>query len=287
MIMTMREISFVIFTLIQISSIGIIFDVNAQTDQQTKLQQNIAEYCQENWRKAPDMCSEYIPEGYYEKTAQEVLTEREQQKIQQFRLDIQNKECPTGTEKQVSGLEVICVPKTSTQNINSNFNLGDEQNILYYVIGFVIFIIIIVAIVKAASGSRSGNEAPNYLQIALDNDFENLNGDEFESIVGTLYRKKGYQVTKTPKGPDQGIDLIAIRGSEKIIIQTKNWKSNVSNTDILKTAGARQMHKATSALVITSSRFTKSAIEALQNTPKISGLDIDALKREFYKNFKR
>jgi len=114
-----------------------------------------------------------------------------------------------------------------------------------------------------------------------------LDGEQFEEIIGNLYRKKGYHVTKTPKGPDQGVDLIIKRGSEKIIIQAKNWRNNVSNTDILKTAGARQMHKATSAIVITSSRFTKSAVEALQRTPKIQGIDIDALKKEFYKNFKR
>lgn len=282
----LKNISFVIFTLILITSFTIIHDVNAQTTNQasqTKLEKNIAEYCQENWRKAPDMCSKYIPEGYYEKTAQETLQEK---RIQQFQFDMQNKVCPTGTEKQASGLDVICVPTENTQT-NPTFNLGDDPNIPYYVIGFVIFIIIIVVITKAASGTETRKDAPNYLQTALDTDFKNLDGDQFEKIVGDLWRKKGYHVYQTPKGPDQGVDLIATRGSERIIIQTKNRKNNVTNGDVLKTAGTIDMHKATYALIITSSKFTKPALEALRKTSKISGIDIDALKKDFYKYFRR
>lgn len=83
------------------------------------------------------------------------------------------------------------------------------------------------------------------LWYCLETDFKNLDGDEFEKIVAKLYRKKGYRVTITPKGPDDGVDMIARRNNTKTIIQTKNWKGNVTNTDVLKTAGAREMHRPT------------------------------------------
>ena len=91
---------------------------------------------------------------------------------------------------------------------------------------------------------------------------------------------------KTPLGADQGVDLIARKGKRKIIIQAKNWQSKVSNTDILKTAGARQMQNATYALVITSSGFTKPATEAIRNTPRIRGMAISGLKKEFRKYYR-
>jgi len=260
----------------------------SQSNEDSKLEKSIAEYCHENWRKAPDMCSEYIPDGYYDQTAKKILSQNDQQKIQQFQSDFQNKICPPGTEKKASGLNVVCLSTSSsqtTQTPNFNFDIGNDSNIQYYVIGFVVILVILIVIIKAAS--RSENKTSDNLQYTLDSDFKNLSGDEFEEIVGKLYNRKGYRVTKTPIGPDQGVDLIARKGSEKIVIQAKNWKNNVSNTDILKTAGARQMQKANSAVVVTSSKFTKSAIEALRHTPKIKGIDIDELKKEFYKNFRK
>jgi len=119
----------------------------------------------------------------------------------------------------------------------------------------------------------------------LETNFKNLDGDEFEKIVAKLYQKRGFYVFKTPKGADQGVDLIARKGKTKIIIQTKNWRGKVSNTDILKTAGARQMFHAKYALVITSSHFTESAKRAIRNTPNIRGMEIDGLKRQFRKYF--
>ena len=130
------------------------------------------------------------------------------------------------------------------------------------------------------------NKNEKSLWYTLESDFKNLNGDEFERIIAKLYRKKGYHVRKTPIGKDQGVDLIVRKGKLKIIIQAKNWQSKVSNTDILKTAGARQMQNATYALVITSSHFTKSATEAIRNTPRIRGMSINGLKKEFKKYYR-
>ena len=130
------------------------------------------------------------------------------------------------------------------------------------------------------------NKDDKSLWNCFETNFKNLNGDEFERIIERLYRKKGYHVTKTPIGPDQGVDLIARKGKTKIVIQAKNWQGKVSNTAILKTAGARQMRNATYALVITSSHFTKPATEVIRNTPRIRGMAINGLKKEFRKYYR-
>tara|TARA_B110000467_G_scaffold161914_1_gene183968 strand:- start:107 stop:1768 length:1662 start_codon:yes stop_codon:yes gene_type:complete len=131
---------------------------------------------------------------------------------------------------------------------------------------------------------------PKDLEKTLNHNFKNISGDQFEELIAELYRKKGYVVKKTPIGPDQGVDLFLTKkrwvGQKRIIIQAKNWRDSVGNTDVLKTAGARQMHKASSAIVITSSHFTPSALKALNNTPHITGIEIEELKREFRKYFK-
>ena len=123
------------------------------------------------------------------------------------------------------------------------------------------------------------------LWYCLETDFKNLDGHEFEQIVGKLYRKKGFRVEQTPKGADQGVDLIAKKGKITLIIQTKNWKNKVTNTDVLKTSGARQMFHANYSMIITSSTFTASAKEAIRNSPRIRGTEIIGLKRQFKKYF--
>lgn len=123
------------------------------------------------------------------------------------------------------------------------------------------------------------------LWYCLETNFKNLDGDEFEKIVARLYRKKGYRVEQTPKGADQGVDLIAKKGRITIIIQTKNWKNKVTNTDVLKTSGARQMQRAKYSMIITSSTFTPSAKEAIQSSPRIRGTEIEGLKRQFRRYF--
>ncbi len=123
------------------------------------------------------------------------------------------------------------------------------------------------------------------LWYCLETNFKNLDGHEFEQIIGKLYRKKGYYVIQTPKGADQGVDLIAKKGRITVIIQTKNWKNKVTNTDVLKTSGARQMFHANYSMIITSSTFTPSAKEAIQRSPRIRGMDIVGLQKQFRRYF--
>ena len=125
------------------------------------------------------------------------------------------------------------------------------------------------------------------LWYSLEVDFKNLTGDEFEKLLGELYQRQGYRVTKSIQGADNGIDLMATRGNTSVIIQAKNWKGKVSNGDILKTSGARLMYNANYAMVITSSHFTDSAKHVIENSPRIRGMEIESLQKKVREYFKK
>lgn len=87
----------------------------------------------------------------------------------------------------------------------------------------------------------------------------------FEHLIGDLWASKGYETTVTVGTADEGIDVRAIKTSgtsDHVIIQVKQYKQDnkVGRPDIQKTLGTLSTDKATRAIVVTSSSFTKPAI---------------------------
>lgn len=104
----------------------------------------------------------------------------------------------------------------------------------------------------------------------------NLEPTEFESLVVSLLLKMGYgygiedagRVTKATG--DGGIDGIIKEdqlGFNNIYIQAKKWAADhkVSRPEIQKFAGALQGEKATKGLFITTTEFTKEAVDFANN----------------------
>jgi len=58
-------------------------------------------------------------------------------------------------------------------------------------------------------------------------DLRLLSAQEFEWLVGELFRRKGWEVEETGRqdGPDGNIDLVLTRKSERRIVQCKRWQS--------------------------------------------------------------
>ncbi len=165
----MSKITLVLFILCVILISNFDSFVDAQSSEA------IAEYCKDNWEKAPQLCSNHITEESSTKNAHDLIAEKnlekDQQRIKQFQLDMQNIVCPPGTEKQSSGLDVFCVSENDSQGINTNSNLNDMPPIIF--IGFVLFIIIIIIVViKKAVGSEDSNSTDLYS--GYDNKFKNL-----------------------------------------------------------------------------------------------------------------
>ena len=96
--------------------------------------------------------------------------------------------------------------------------------------------------------------------------FENLNGYEFENYLKDVFSIKGYEVVITKQSGDQGADIIIRKNDEKTVVQAKKYSGSVSNKAIQEVVAAKKHYGATKSIVITSGKFTQSAIElALSN----------------------
>lgn len=92
-------------------------------------------------------------------------------------------------------------------------------------------------------------------------DFSSINGYEFEEFLLDLFVDLGYRVIKTPNSGDQGADLILYKHNKSIVVQAKNYEGKVSNSAIQQIVAAKNYYKADTAMVVTNSMFTKSAVE--------------------------
>lgn len=108
---------------------------------------------------------------------------------------------------------------------------------------------------------------------------------EFEMLVGEGFRLQGYQVQETGGGgPDGGIDLVLSRpgknGSEKLLVQCKQWRATKVGVDVVRELyGVMAAKGATGGFVVTSGRFTDEAKQfasgrnvTLVDGPKLHGL---------------
>ena len=84
---------------------------------------------------------------------------------------------------------------------------------------------------------------------------------EFELLVGEAFRLQGYRVTENGGGgPDGGIDLLMTKGSEKFLVQCKQWKAFKVGVDVVRELyGVMAAKGATGGFVVTSGRFTDDA----------------------------
>lgn len=85
---------------------------------------------------------------------------------------------------------------------------------------------------------------------------------EYEDYVGTLYAEQGYEVTVSPLSNDWGIDVIAIKGDEKIGVQAKMYgssKRSVNRHVIMELYGAAAYQDCTKAVLATDGDVRRDA----------------------------
>lgn len=105
-----------------------------------------------------------------------------------------------------------------------------------------------------------------------------LSWRDFELLVGEALRRDGYTVEELGgRGPDGGIDLIARRPGEKMIVQCKHWRSwDVGVRIVREVFGVMTAESATSAMIVTTGRFSRAALAFAEGKP-LRLLDGDAL----------
>lgn len=103
--------------------------------------------------------------------------------------------------------------------------------------------------------------------------FLNLTPKDFEKLVASLYQDMDYQVRLTKSSYDGGIDIYAeknlIGSKEKIIIQCKNYTSNIPVDEVRKLLGVVTSTKSTKGVLVASSDFTNEAIKFANENPSI------------------
>lgn len=106
---------------------------------------------------------------------------------------------------------------------------------------------------------------------------------EFEMLVGQAFRQQGYTVDETgAAGPDGGVDLVLRKGSERFLVQCKQWRAmKVGVTTVRELYGVMAAQGAVGGFVVTSGRFTQEAVKfaAGRNIGLMDGENLQAMIR--------
>lgn len=101
-------------------------------------------------------------------------------------------------------------------------------------------------------------------QLLTEEDFDKLEGLEFEHFCASLLRKNGYDVKVTPGSGDQGIDIIAQKDGIVYGIQCKCYTSDIGNKAVQEAFAGKTYYDCHVGVVLTNRYFTRSAIELSQ-----------------------
>jgi Restriction endonuclease len=94
-----------------------------------------------------------------------------------------------------------------------------------------------------------------------------LSGLEFEVWLARLLREAGIPgVSVTQASRDQGADLVITIGSRKIVMQAKQYQDTIGNSAVQQVHGALPYYAATEAWVVTTSTFSKDAMDLAYRT---------------------
>ncbi len=100
-------------------------------------------------------------------------------------------------------------------------------------------------------------------------DIKDMTWQNFEFLVGEYYKRKGYSVFEMGgNSPDGGIDLLAKKNGEKLIVQCKHWKAFKIDVKVIRELyGVMVDATASGAVLITSGGFTQPAVDFAQDKP--------------------
>ena len=113
---------------------------------------------------------------------------------------------------------------------------------------------------------------------------DGMSWQQFEQLVGEGFRLQGYVVVETGGGgADGGVDLVLSKGSEKFLVQCKQWKAFKVGVDVVRELyGVMAAKGAAGGFVVTSGRFTEEAagFASGRNVSLIDGAKLQQLIRQ-------
>ncbi|ABI38524.1 restriction endonuclease [Shewanella sp. MR-4] len=114
-----------------------------------------------------------------------------------------------------------------------------------------------------------------------------LSPRDFELLVGYLYQKKGYGVVITPRVKDGGYDVEAEianeRGTERLHIECKRYQQKIGVAIARQVLGTLSVSNATKAVIVSSSYFTKPALDEARRSKRLELISIKNFDEEMRK----
>ena len=98
---------------------------------------------------------------------------------------------------------------------------------------------------------------------------DDLSWQEFELLVGELFRRQGYTVQMcSGDGADGGVDLRVTRNDHATLVQCKHWRVyRVGPAPVRELFGVMVSERANRAVLLTTGRFTQDAVAFAQGKP--------------------
>lgn len=106
---------------------------------------------------------------------------------------------------------------------------------------------------------------------------------DFEYLVASLFSRMKYEVTITKDSRDGGYDILANRKesgrAELIAIECKRYESNVGVKEVRALQGVVEFIRATKGMLVTTSSFTRPAIQFAEETGRLDLVDFKSLNK--------
>ena len=109
--------------------------------------------------------------------------------------------------------------------------------------------------------NRKEENRINELRKANITQLDTMSGKDFEKYLKILFTDLGYNTKQTKLSGDFGADLILEKEYCKILVQAKRYSHKVPLSAIQEIHTAKEYYNISSAIVVTTNYFTKSAIE--------------------------
>ncbi|WP_442975034.1 restriction endonuclease, partial [Salmonella enterica] len=113
---------------------------------------------------------------------------------------------------------------------------------------------------------------------------DGMSWQQFEKLVGEGFRLQGYRVVETGGGgADGSVDLVLAKGTEKFLVQCKQWRAYKVGVDVVRELyGVMAARGATGGFVVSSGRFTDDAVAFAtgRNIRLVDGPQLHALIRQ-------
>lgn len=115
--------------------------------------------------------------------------------------------------------------------------------------------------INKAERRQSNYSAENRVNL-YNNQFDNMEGHDFEYFCADLLKKNGFSDAKVTQGSgDQGIDVLATKDGIKYGVQCKCYSSDIGNKAVQEVFSGKAFYNCHVGVVLTNRYFTASAKE--------------------------